>query len=79
MMIIGADGDSVKHRRTPVAGKPGESRSGGCKPHLVRSATTLSESIAKVGELSLPGDGFADDIEAIQGAPGVAEMPNWPE
>lgn len=39
---------------------------------------TVSELIAKVGDLEMPGDGFADDLEAIQAAQGLVEMPEWP-
>jgi antitoxin (DNA-binding transcriptional repressor) of toxin-antitoxin stability system len=40
---------------------------------------TVQELIARVGNLPLPGEGFADDLEAIQAAQGVAEMPEWPD
>jgi antitoxin (DNA-binding transcriptional repressor) of toxin-antitoxin stability system len=40
---------------------------------------TAQELIARVGNLPLPGEGFADDLEAIQAAQGVAEMPEWPD
>ncbi|MBI2940904.1 MAG: type II toxin-antitoxin system Phd/YefM family antitoxin [Chloroflexi bacterium] len=39
---------------------------------------TVGELIARLGDLGLPGDGFADDLEAIQaGQPKVA-FPEWP-
>ena len=40
---------------------------------------TLSELIAQVGDLVPPGDGFADDLEAVQAAQGLAEVPEWPD
>lgn len=36
------------------------------------------ELIARLGDLALPGDGFADDLEAIQAAQPLAEAPAWP-
>lgn len=52
---------------------------GACEPEPFPSGTTWSEFVAKVGDLKMPGDGFADDLEAIQAAQGLAEMPEWPE
>jgi antitoxin (DNA-binding transcriptional repressor) of toxin-antitoxin stability system len=43
-------------------------------PHV-----TLDDVIAKVGDLRMPGDGFADDLEVIQAEQGVAEFPEWPD
>jgi hypothetical protein len=40
---------------------------------------TLDEVIAKIGDLRMPGDGFADDLEAIQEEQGLAEFPEWPD
>ncbi|MBW3631989.1 MAG: hypothetical protein KY456_03070 [Chloroflexi bacterium] len=40
---------------------------------------TVSELIAKVGDLEMPGDGFADDLEAIQAAQRLVEMPEGPD
>ena len=39
---------------------------------------TVGELIALVGDLGLPGDGFADDLEAIQAAQPKADFPEWP-
>lgn len=39
---------------------------------------TARELIALAGDLPMPGDGFADDLEAIQAAQGLAEAPEWP-
>jgi antitoxin (DNA-binding transcriptional repressor) of toxin-antitoxin stability system len=41
--------------------------------------TTWAEFIARVPDLELPGDGFADDLETIQASQGIAEMPEWPD
>jgi prevent-host-death family protein len=40
---------------------------------------TLRELIARVGDLKMPGGGFADDIEAAQAAQGPVEVPEWPD
>ncbi|MCC7024926.1 MAG: type II toxin-antitoxin system Phd/YefM family antitoxin [Thermomicrobiales bacterium] len=42
-------------------------------------AVTLDDIIAKVGDFSVPGDGFADDLEAIQAEQPPAEFPEWPD
>jgi prevent-host-death family protein len=39
---------------------------------------TVGELIARLGDLPLPGEGFADDLEAIQAAQPKAEFPEWP-
>ncbi len=43
-----------------------------------RPGITVSEFLARTGDLKMPGDGFADDLEAIQAEQGLAEMPEWP-
>ncbi len=40
---------------------------------------TVEELIAEIGNLPMPGDGFADDLEAVQAEQGVAELPEWPD
>ncbi len=40
---------------------------------------TVEELIAEIGNLAIPGDGFADDLEAVQAEQGVAELPEWPD
>ena len=40
---------------------------------------TLDEIIAKVGDLRMPGGGFADDLEAVQAEQGTVEFPEWPD
>lgn len=49
---------------TPVSPSPG---------------VTLDDIIAKVGDFYAPGDGFADDLEAIQAEQPPAEFPEWPD
>jgi antitoxin (DNA-binding transcriptional repressor) of toxin-antitoxin stability system len=39
---------------------------------------TVQEFLDRLGHLELPGDGFADDLEAIQAAQPKAEFPEWP-
>jgi antitoxin (DNA-binding transcriptional repressor) of toxin-antitoxin stability system len=38
----------------------------------------LSEILERIGDLQMPGDGFADDLEAIQAEQGLAEFHEWP-
>lgn len=45
----------------------------GCPPGI-----TARELVERVGNLALPGEGFADDLEAIQANQGVADVPEWP-
>ena len=39
---------------------------------------TVRELIGRLGDLASPGDGFADDLEAIQAAQPSDEAPAWP-
>jgi prevent-host-death family protein len=48
-------------------------------PPRAESGTTWDEFIARVPNLEFPGDGFADDLEAVQASQGIAEMPEWPD
>lgn len=41
--------------------------------------TTWEEFTSRTRNLDPPGDGFADDLEAIQASQGVVEMPEWPD
>ncbi|GMU39589.1 MAG: hypothetical protein AMXMBFR23_04550 [Chloroflexota bacterium] len=43
-----------------------------------RRATTFREVVAALGDLRMPGDGYADDLEAIQREQPPAEMAEWP-
>ena len=40
---------------------------------------TISELIEKVGNLQMPGDGFADDLEAAQASQRPPKAPEWPD
>ncbi len=40
---------------------------------------TLDEIIAKVGDRYVPGDGFSDDLEAIQAEQDLVTFPEWPD
>lgn len=48
-------------------------------PPFAKPGITWSEFVAKVGDLKMPGDGFADDLESIQAAQGIAEIAKWPD
>lgn len=47
-------------------------------PGRVAPGVTLREAIAKVGDLKMPGEGFADDLEAIQLSQPKASVAQWP-
>ena len=40
---------------------------------------TGRELLARLGDLMPPGDGFADDLEAIQASQGRVEIREWPD
>lgn len=40
---------------------------------------TVKELIAEIGNLRMPGDGFAEDLEAVQAEQGIATLPEWPD
>ena len=39
---------------------------------------TLGELAEALGKLTMPGEGFADDLEAIQASQPKLEAPRWP-
>jgi antitoxin (DNA-binding transcriptional repressor) of toxin-antitoxin stability system len=47
-------------------------------PARAPSSITLRELAARLADLDLPGDGFADDLESIQAAQSKAGFPEWP-
>ena len=47
-------------------------------PAGAQPGITVEEFVTRVGDLRMPGHGFADDLEAIQAAQGPAESPEWP-
>jgi prevent-host-death family protein len=48
-------------------------------PVIQRPGITVKELVARIGDLEMPGDGFADDLEAVQAEQGIAEFPEWPD
>jgi len=40
---------------------------------------TLSDVIARIGNVKMPGEGFADDLEAVQAEQSLAEFPDRPQ
>lgn len=42
------------------------------------STVTFQGLVASLGDLRLPGDGFADDLEMIQNSQSPATVPPWP-
>ena len=60
--VIQRNGEAVA-MISPVATKPG---------------ITARELIAQVGNLKFPGNGFGDDLEAVQSAQLPAETHEWP-
>ena len=47
-------------------------------PSGPKPGVTLGELAEALGRLTMPGDGFADDLEAIQASQTVLEPPEWP-
>ena len=47
-------------------------------PGAAARGITVDELEARLGDLALPRDGFADDLEAIQAAQPKAEFLEWP-
>jgi prevent-host-death family protein len=48
-------------------------------PASEKPGITAKELVARIGNLHMPGDGFADDLEAIQAEQGIAELTEWPD
>lgn len=42
-------------------------------------AISIADLIAEVGDLEMPGDGFADDLEAAQASQQPPKAPDWPD
>ncbi len=47
-------------------------------PTLPSAGISWEEFLARLGHLTMPGDGFADDLEAIQQEQPIVEPPEWP-
>jgi len=62
--VIERDGRRIATIAPPRPGPPG---------------ITIDELIARIGDLKMPGDGFADDVEEVQASQGVATVPAWPD
>jgi antitoxin (DNA-binding transcriptional repressor) of toxin-antitoxin stability system len=77
-MIMAADHGSVKCHRKPTA-KPLDAKSPGTGEADLPPGITVSELIARVGDLKAPGGGFADNLEAVQAEQGLAETTEWPD
>ena len=76
---MAADHGSVKYQREPTAERLDAKWTGVGEAERKQPGITASELIAKVGNLEMPGDGFADALEAVQAEQGLAEMPEWPD
>ena len=48
-------------------------------PPTAKPGITAKELIARVGNLEMPGEGFADALEEIQANQGIAEIIEWPD
>lgn len=48
-------------------------------PHEPKPGVTGRELLARLGDLYMPGDGFADDLEAIQASQSLVRPPEWPD
>ncbi len=73
---MAADDDSVKPK-PPAPDQSPDGKPLGVPPsERVPPGITVAELIAAVGNLELPGDGFADALEAVQAAQPLAEMPD---
>jgi antitoxin (DNA-binding transcriptional repressor) of toxin-antitoxin stability system len=49
------------------------------EPPSPKLGITARELIAQVGNLRFPGEGFGDDLEAVQAAQPPVEMTEWPD
>ena len=44
---------------------------------FIPRGVTAEELVHRVGDLSMPGNGFAEDLEAIHAAQGEVGLPKW--
>jgi hypothetical protein len=77
--IMAADHNPVKLVSKPKTASPTEETSGVSPWERTPPGITASELIAAVGNLEMPGGGFADALEAVQASQPLAEMPEWPD
>ena len=47
-------------------------------PPLPTPGCTLADLLARLGDLDLPGEGFADDLETIQSSQSTENAIRWP-
>ena len=47
-------------------------------PHVANMARSREEIFERLGDWRMPGDGFADDLGAIQKEQSLAVFPEWP-
>lgn len=76
---MAADHGSVKYDPMPTTELPDAESSGLRETELEQPGITVSELIARMGDLKMPDGGFADNLEAVQAEQGLAEMPEWPD
>ena len=75
---MAADHGSVKYLREPTADLK-DAKSPGMGEADPPPGITVSELIARVGDLKMPSGGFADNLEAVQAEQGLAETTEWPD
>ena len=76
---MAADKSEVNSSSTRSEGPLDADTHGFREPDVAQPGITVAELIAKVGNLEMPGGGFADALEAVQAEQGLAEMPEWPD
>lgn len=47
-------------------------------PAQPTSGVSLRDLVARLGPLAMPGDGFADNLEAVQSSQPKIGTPSWP-
>ena len=76
---MAADDDSVKLEAHPMDESLNDKPLSVPPSERVPPGITIEELLATVGNLKMPGSGFADALEAVQAAQPLAEMPEWPD
>ncbi len=71
--------DRVRDRGEHFGAERNGERMATIAPAAVAPGVTLREIIARVGDLEMPGDGFADDLEAVHAGQGRATISAWPD
>jgi antitoxin (DNA-binding transcriptional repressor) of toxin-antitoxin stability system len=65
-----------KHGERFVVERDGE-RVATLAPVEGRLPITLKEAATQLKDITIPGEGFADDLEVIQSSQPLAELPEW--